>query len=62
MYNTAEHLVANPINKYEVGDRSNLTYCDGSLVYGNESSSSDQSFQVLIQSAAVPPPVNWTSK
>lgn len=62
MYNASGFLVANPVDVYSVGDRSNLTYPDGSLVYGNGSSSNDQSFQVLIQSAAVPPPANWTSK
>jgi hypothetical protein len=61
-YNATGYLIPNPINVYAVGDRSNLTYSDGSLVYGNESNSSDQSFQVLVQSAAVPPPANWTSK
>jgi hypothetical protein len=60
-YNAAGFLVANPIDVYAVGDRSNLTYSDGSLVYGN-GSSSNESFQVLIQSGAVPPPANWTSK
>jgi hypothetical protein len=62
MYNTEGFLVANPVNVYAIGDRSNLTYPDGSLVYGTESSASDGSFQVLIQSTATPPPANWTQK
>lgn len=62
MYNTEGFLVANPLNVYAIGDRSNLTYPDGSPVYGTESSTSDGSFQVLIQSAANPPPANWTQK
>jgi len=62
MYNAAGFLIANPTNVYAVGDRSNLTYPDGSLVYGTEGSTSDRSFQVLIQSAANPPPANWTKK
>ena len=62
MYNTEGLLVANPVNVYAIGDRSNLTYPDGSPVYGTESSTSDGSFQVLIQSAATPPPANWTQK
>jgi hypothetical protein len=62
MYNTEGFLVANPVNVYTVGDRSNLTYPDGSPVYGTESSTSDGSFQVLVQSAATPPPANWTRK
>lgn len=55
-------LIPNPAGIYAVGDRSNLTYPDGSLVYGTESSSSDESFQILVQSGATPPPANWTHK
>ena len=62
LYNGTGYLIPNPVNVYAIGDRSNITYPDGSLVYGNESKSSDQSFQVLVQSAAVPPPGNWTGK
>jgi hypothetical protein len=62
MYNTEGFLVANPVNVYTIGDRSNLTYPNGSPVYGTESSTSDGSFQVLVQSAATPPPANWTQK
>lgn len=61
MYNSEEYLVDNPINVYSVGDRSNLTYPDGKFVYDGEDSS-DKSFQILVQSAAVPPPSNWTHK
>jgi hypothetical protein len=56
------YLVENPINIYAVGDRSNITYPDGSLVYGTGSSSSSETFQILVQSAAVSPPANWTHK
>jgi hypothetical protein len=62
MYNTEGFLVANPVNVYTIGDRSNLTYPNGSPVYGTKSSTSNGSFQVLIQSAATPPPANWTHK
>jgi hypothetical protein len=62
MYNREGFLVANPVNVYAIGDRSNLTYPDGSPVYGIKRSTSDGSFQVLIQSAATPPPANWTQK
>lgn len=61
MYNASGYLIPNALNTYAIGDRSNITYPDGSLVYGNESNSSDQSFQVLVQSAVVSPPANWTS-
>jgi len=62
MYNATDYLVANPLNVYAIGDRSNLTYSDGSPVYGTGASASDGSFQVLVQSAANPPPANWTNK
>jgi hypothetical protein len=62
MYNTAGFLIGNPMSVYAVGDRSNLTYPDGSLVYETKSSTSNGSFQVLIQSASEPPPANWTQK
>ncbi|KAA8646578.1 uncharacterized protein ATNIH1004_008011 [Aspergillus tanneri] len=59
-YNARQFLVPNPLNRYAVGDRSNLTYADGSLVYG--SGSKNESFQILVQSANIPPPQNWTAK
>jgi hypothetical protein len=57
-----DFLIPNPAGIYAVGDRSNLTYPDGSLVYGTETSSSDENFQILVQSGATPPPANWTHK
>jgi hypothetical protein len=60
IYNASGKLIPNPLNVYALGDRSNITYPDGSLVYGKESNGSDQSFQILVQSAT--PPANWTSK
>ncbi|KAL5366237.1 hypothetical protein BJX96DRAFT_182428 [Aspergillus floccosus] len=59
-YNAQQYLIANPLDRYAVGDRSGLTYPDGSLVYGAQSP--DQNFQVLVQPADVAPPTNWTSK
>ena len=57
------HFFANPLDRYSLGDRSNLTYPDGSPVYGGpNSASTDTPFQILIQSHATPPPQNWTSK
>jgi hypothetical protein len=60
MYNASSYLVANPEDIYAVGDSSNITYPDGSLVYGAGSSSTNESFQVLVQSSS--PPSNWTHK
>jgi hypothetical protein len=59
-YNAQQYLIANPLDRYAVGDRSGLTYPDGSLVYGAQTS--NQTFQVLVQPADVAPPANWTSK
>jgi hypothetical protein len=61
LYNSQGYLSANPLNKYSVGDRSNITYPDGELVYGNGTGSADRGFQVLVQPYDVPPPGNWTS-
>ncbi|KAF1989741.1 hypothetical protein K402DRAFT_349836 [Aulographum hederae CBS 113979] len=58
MYNETGYLVDNPINVFSVGDRSNSTYPDGSPVYGFNSTS-DESFEILVQPATVPPPSNW---
>jgi hypothetical protein len=62
-YHPDLHFFANPLDQYSLGDRSNLTYPNGSLVYGGpESSSTDGTFQILVQSIATPPPANWTNK
>ncbi|KAH8696320.1 hypothetical protein BGW36DRAFT_360166 [Talaromyces proteolyticus] len=61
VYNSSSYLVQNPLNRYSLGDRSNLTYPDGDLVYGNGSSDRNDVFSILLQSANVPPPANWTS-
>ncbi|KAK5722969.1 hypothetical protein LTR17_014101 [Elasticomyces elasticus] len=59
MYDDSGYLVANSENTWAVGDRSNITFADGGLVYGN--GTADGSFQVLVQDAGIPPPTNWTS-
>jgi hypothetical protein len=63
LYLPDQHSFANPLDRYSLGDRSNLTYPDGSLVYGGSNSPrTDEPFQILVQSIATPPPANWTSK
>ena len=65
IYGGDQYLINNTQNRYEVGDRSyQLTYPDGGLVYGPNStnSSTEGPFKVLMQPADVPPPANWTSK
>ncbi|KAN0095632.1 DUF1214 domain containing protein [Hyaloscypha variabilis] len=61
LYNADGYLVQNALNKYSVGDRSNITFPDGTLVYGNDSARGDGVFQVLFQAASVEPPKNWTN-
>lgn len=64
-YNAEQFLVENSLDRYALSDRSNLTYPDGSPVYGSGSGSdSDNSrgFDILIQAADMEPPKNWTSK
>ncbi|KAF9890607.1 hypothetical protein FE257_005738 [Aspergillus nanangensis] len=58
-YNSEQYLIANPLDRYALGDRSGLTYSDGSLVYGSDSRNG--TFQILVQPADVEPPKNWTS-
>jgi hypothetical protein len=60
-YDAEQFLVSNPLNRYALSDRSNITYADGSLVYGGEGHAND-SFELLIQPADLEPPKNWTSK
>lgn len=64
IYDANGYLMANPQNVYALGDRSNLTYGDGSLVYGmdsiNSSTTDSKPFQVLIQASDAQPPANWT--
>jgi hypothetical protein len=60
LYNAEGFLVANALNRYSVGDRSNITFADGTQVY--DSSSVDGQFQVLVQPVDVNPPTNWANK
>lgn len=55
------YLIPNDLHRYNIGDRDNITYPDGKLVYGPEASSEDGMFQILVQAADVPPPRNWTA-
>jgi hypothetical protein len=57
MYDTSGYLVNNPIGRYAIGDRNDITFADGSLVYDGNT---DGPFEILIQAAW--PPDNWTSK
>lgn len=61
-YGADQYLVPNPLNRYEIGDRSyNFTYISGGTVYGpNANTSADGPFQVLVQNVNNTPPANWT--
>ena len=64
-YDQEGYLVSNPLDVYEIGDRSNLTYADGALVYpknSNNTTHRDGPFQVLMQPSSIQPPSNWTHK
>lgn len=63
IYGADQYLIRNPLNRFEVGERSyNLTYQNtGKLVYGpSADAKSDGPFQVLIQNVNATPPANWT--
>ena len=58
VYGANSYLVPNPINRYEVGDRTyNLTYEDGGYVYGPQADASKDG-QFLLQPADLVPPKN----
>ncbi|KAL9059371.1 MAG: hypothetical protein Q9162_001240 [Coniocarpon cinnabarinum] len=63
LYNDNGALVQNPVGVYALGDRSGLTYADGSPVYGAETGGDRdaEAFQILVQAADVTPPANWTT-
>jgi hypothetical protein len=63
-YGADVFLVPNELDKYSVGDRSAITYQDGSLVYGGSGGSGDSNkpFEILLQSTDVIPPSNYCSK
>ncbi|KAL7797889.1 hypothetical protein V8C43DRAFT_329191 [Trichoderma afarasin] len=63
MYDAEHFLIANSLNVYALGDRSNLTYPDGTPVYGPTSGPENdvRVFQILIQAADIAPPINWTN-
>jgi len=57
-YNSSNYLVPNSLDRYALGDRSNLTYSDGTRVYAD--ASSNGAFSILIQPADIAPGANWT--
>ncbi|EME48340.1 hypothetical protein DOTSEDRAFT_48856 [Dothistroma septosporum NZE10] len=53
------YLIPNNLDRYQLGDRSNLTFPSGTPVYGDNAT--DGTFQVLVQAADRTPPATWTS-
>ncbi len=63
MYNEKGFFVANQWNIYALGDRSDIEYPDGSLVYPTSGSSdTDGEFTILLQTLDIPPPEKYRSK
>ena len=62
-YGSDYFLIPNDRGVYALGDRSNITYPDGTRVYqtSQDMSHGGKSFQILLQPADVAPPANWTS-
>ncbi|KAM0245298.1 hypothetical protein ACHAP5_005531 [Fusarium lateritium] len=56
-YGPDQDLIENDLEKYMVGDRSNLTFPDGSPVQEGD----DRPFQVLLQAEDIVLPSNWTN-
>lgn len=67
IYGSDQYLVPNALKRFELGDRSNLTFPDGRPVYGSYGDDGetipgeDGEFKILMQDASVTPPSNWTS-
>ncbi|KAK1855984.1 hypothetical protein CCHR01_01366 [Colletotrichum chrysophilum] len=57
VYGPDQDLVPNDMEKYMVGDRSNLTFPDGTPVAKGD----HREFQVLLQASGIEPPTNWTA-
>ncbi|UZP43091.1 hypothetical protein NXS19_010907 [Fusarium pseudograminearum] len=56
-YGPNQDLIPNDQEKYMVGDRSNLTFPDGSSI----ADGGEGPFQVLLQDSSIAPPSNWTN-
>jgi hypothetical protein len=57
IYNQAQLLVANQLDRYSLGDRSNLNYSDGTPLRDR----ADGKFEILVQPDDIAPPANYMS-
>jgi hypothetical protein len=63
MYGGDGFLVPNSLDRYSLNNRGNMTYPDGTLVYGSESpADSTEPFYMLLQSTDIPASAEWESK
>ena len=63
-YASNASLVYNPLDRYALGDRSDITYPNGSYVYGSEGSPADSTapFSFYLQTQDITPPEEYYSK
>ncbi|KAJ7714032.1 hypothetical protein B0H14DRAFT_3523113 [Mycena olivaceomarginata] len=62
MYGGDGFLVPNSLDRYSLNNRGNMTYPDGTLVYGSESpADSTEPFYMLLQSTDIPASAEWES-
>ena len=64
VYTATGRLVPNRPNRYALGDRSNITYSNGSYVYGSHGSPAHSTapFSLYLQSQDISPPEKYCSK
>jgi hypothetical protein len=63
MYGDDGFLVPNSINRYSLNNRGNMTYPDGTLVYGGDSPADNtEPFYMLLQSTDITTSPEWESK
>ncbi|KAK6984831.1 DUF1254-like protein [Favolaschia claudopus] len=61
VYDGEGYLIPNALDRSSLGDRANLTYPDGTLVYGNGDDTDSRSFYMLLQSTDVEVASKWES-
>ena len=62
VYNEEGFFVPNQWKVYALGNRSDIEYPDGSLVYPSGSTNPDREFTLLLQTLDEPPPEKYRSK
>lgn len=61
LYGPDQYLVPNELNRHTLGDRSNLTFPVGRLVYDEGNITEDGIFELLLQPGDIQPLENWTN-